>query len=372
MKISIIFILCFIKIIARAEAFVTSPPLEVLTSGGKGALVVGVVLALNTGKMEEDKNQPNSETEMEGKPNVLQREMDMKMKIARHNLLSVAASIMCVPSEIFTTPPMVDPNPPTNPKENARKSKIADLLSKGWFPADGYEIPLNEVNYLDGLMGSNGAGQRPSTYGEITTLGARQLFDYMGLVMALPEKIEELTFVDLGCGNGKLLVQAYMEVPVIHRIIGVELSRARYKAAARAWDFLRRDARDIRLLSTCDFSTPTLPVRDAVVEIVEGDLFQLDISSATHIYVASLCFTDDMMNKLGEKLTDEGGQLQCIATLKPFPEKFNKYLTAGNCGGNGYNDAQPRKHYVEMSWTKARGTGATVYFYDRQRIRMYT
>ena len=32
-------------------------------------------------------------------------------------------------------------------------------------------------------------------------------------------------FVDLGCGNGKLLVQAYIELPYLHRIVGIDSPR---------------------------------------------------------------------------------------------------------------------------------------------------
>ena len=61
------------------------------------------------------------------------------------------------------------------------------------------------------------------------------------------------------------------------------------------------------------------------LNLFQGDLFQMDISTATHIYIASLCFTDEMMSMLSTKISNEGGdQLQYVATLKPLPTDFEE------------------------------------------------
>ena len=92
------------------------------------------------------------------------------------------------------------------------------------------------------------------------------------------------------------------------------------------------------------------------LNLFQGDLFQMDISTATHIYIASLCFTDEMMSMLSTKISNEGGdQLQYVATLKPFPIDFEDI--------SGFNLREAR--YVEMSWTKPRGMGGVVYFYSK-------
>jgi hypothetical protein len=295
--------------------------------------------------------------------NILNEEMEIKMAMARHNMLSIAASIMCVPSEVFTTPPMIDPNPPSNPIEYERRNRISELLGNGWKATDGYQIPVEEIDGLDDLMGSEGVGQRPSTYGEITELGSRQLFHYMGLGLNSENSEnsgniggEEEVFVDLGCGNGKLLLQAYMELPNVRRILGIELAKARFTAAIQAWEKLKSDATDIRLgvdgRDLVHANPDNGDDADTIVDIQEGDLFEMDISTATHVYIASLCFTDDMMRRLAQKLVDEGRKLKVVGTLKPFPERFDQYL------------GTPSKKLVEMSWTKSRGNGCTVYFYN--------
>jgi len=55
---------------------------------------------------------------------VEEEEMDRKLAWAKHTILSVAASIMNVPSDVFTTPPMLDPIPPTTPEECIHRDKI--------------------------------------------------------------------------------------------------------------------------------------------------------------------------------------------------------------------------------------------------------
>lgn len=49
---------------------------------------------------------------------------EKKLAWARHTLMSIAASVMGVPSDVFTTPPMVDPRPPKTSSERAIREKI--------------------------------------------------------------------------------------------------------------------------------------------------------------------------------------------------------------------------------------------------------
>lgn len=56
--------------------------------------------------------------------NEQQEEMERKLAWAKHTLLTVAASVMNVPVDVFTTPPMVDPKPPSNSLERSHRQKI--------------------------------------------------------------------------------------------------------------------------------------------------------------------------------------------------------------------------------------------------------
>ena len=276
-----------------------------------------------------------------------------KMKsLVRFVLLGVTIMVcsnafLLKPSSDFDDKCAYDPYPPSTPEEMDRRQRITDLFYQGWSPTDGFKTPKDQIDALDSLMESEETGHLPSTYGEITDLGARQLFDYLGLhvdprsskYLLTNENIDYI-FVDLGCGSGKLLVQSYVELPNVNRIIGIELANARYRAAIDAWDKVKTEASQIRHQAG--------NAKTADMEIYEGDLYKLDISSATHIYVASLCFTNDMMRRLAKKMIEEGGQLRCIATLKQFPAEFEK-----NLGGT------PSKKFVEMSWSDA-----SIYLYS--------
>ncbi len=312
------------------------------------------------------------------------KDMKTQLAMAKHTLLTVAASIMNVPPELFTTPPMVDPVPPLSSFEVERRQKVDDILSKGWESMDGYELSEEEMKLFNKKMKvqeevGNDEDEpyesSPSTYGEITELGARQLFNYMNLYSDENDDgdgsnsyAEPLVFVDLGCGTGKLLIQAFMELPSLQKIIGVELAPSRCQIARNAWNNLQTEAKNARMMhGRSDLSEPKgCNVEDVVdidLDIIQGDMFELDVSSVTHMYIASLCFTDDMMERLGEKLSREAKKLRCVASLKPFPESFHARLFQGQKGNE--HDNGPKQRYIEMSWTQYRGAGSIVYFYHR-------
>jgi len=325
---------------------------------------------------------------------------ELKMAMARHTILSIAAAVMCVPAECFTTPPMIEPNSPSSASGRAHRKLVSAALAKGWntnlFDDDDTAPPLiadttdtttaaaADGRLVDDAMNSNDTDHKPSTYGEVTELGTRQLFHYMNMIPYLQNKeCTSIQFVDLGSGNGKLVVQAYMEVPALSLARGIELSPSRSAVAKRAWEVIKGEAAAIRASGNndkrCDDDDamirdgkprrqqqPNLPYDDTKVEFHEGDLFELDISQTTHIYVASLCFTDDMMERLVRKINDEAHCLQCVATLKQFPTTVPYPSSSSLQSPNSrlFSGDKVRREFVEMSWTKPRGQGCAVYFYD--------
>merc|ERR1711966_631440 len=139
-----------------------------------------------------------------------------------------------------------------------------------------------------------------------------------------------IVFMDMGSGVGRLVVQAYMELPRITKAIGIELAKFRHENALLAWDDIEVSARNVRRAATvlphCLETNSTACMvkeeeEEATVEFVEGDIFDADISQITHLYVASLCFSDEMMLQLGHKINREGKNLQCVATLTEFPRE---------------------------------------------------
>lgn len=287
----------------------------------------------------------------------------------------VAASILSVPPDAITLClPMMAP-PPTSLSQCAHRAAIDEVLREAWGERDGFEISSEETSRIDGMYRGNEperaeGGKSPSIYGEVTSLGARQLFGYMGMCSGpfSPRRAgqggsEEMTFYDLGSGAGRLVVQSYLELPRVRRAVGVELSPSRHKAAVRAWSELMdsRRARDVRGMGILADSVGGSggdggaagpdSGEGGCVELCEGDLFQLDVESATHVYASSLCFTEEMMAKLANKLEGEAPVLRCVASLQKFPP------------GSLFGISHPLMEWVEMSWTKDRGEGCPVYFY---------
>jgi hypothetical protein len=248
------------------------------------------------------------------------------------------AVLLCPPDIIEQSLPMVAPLPLSMP-ELQRRQTVDRLLQECWGSGDGFEVQLSDewiVNggsFLEEEEVKIEAQIRPSTYGEITPLGVRQLFHHMG--MTSPIRKTDMAFIDLGSGAGKLVAQAYLELKHLKYAVGVELAPSRHEAALVAKSKLSH-----RLASNEEI-TPS-----SKLEFIEGDLFQTNLSDATHIYVSSLCFTQEMMQQLEEKLKSEACNVECVASLKRFSDM-----------------GKPSIEYVEMSWTKP--NGSPVYFYTR-------
>ena len=294
-------------------------------------------------------------------------------------IIQVASSLLSVPQEsIAPYFPMVAPLP-TSLAQIKRRSQIDALLEdqRFWGEDAGFnfsseekvmvdgkfcmdDADLSGVSKSDGIIGLSADYQkRPSTYGEITSLGARQLFYNMRMYSdrsyGLKENENDIVFFDLGSGVGRLVVQSYLELQSrIKKSIGVEMVPSRHEIAIQTWQKILA-IRNIDGLPEVEHTMvgKKSDERDKCgVEFHEGDLFEIDVTEATHIFVSSLCFTYAMMIDLASKLQSEASQLKCVATLQKFPEGL-------------FGSQLPFMEYVEMSWTKGRGQGCLVYFYFR-------
>lgn len=175
-------------------------------------------------------------------------------------------------------------------------------------------------------------------------------------------------FFDLGSGGGRLVIQSHLELPSVYKSVGIELSPSRHKIAAQTWDDLAQsgDASRIRKLAVKSWGIEENDKNIiSTVDLHEGDLFELNISQATHLYVASLCFSEDMMKRLVAKIEQEGTALKIVASLRLLPslrdDNKNARRTRTKLAFLGSN---PWMEFIEMSWTKARGDGCPVYFYS--------
>lgn len=179
----------------------------------------------------------------------------------------------------------------------------------------GYIIDNNEQQKIYNF------GWSP-TYGEITPEGASQLIKEYKLNSTD-------VFYDLGSGVGKLVFQVFLESNV-KKSAGVELSPTRLSYAKRILDQFKN----------------SLPANTSkrIIEFHEQNMLDADLSDATAIYIASTCFSDDVMAKLAKKLSHLKPGLRFVTLTKlPEPHHFrlDKELT------------------IPMSWSSK----STAYFY---------
>jgi hypothetical protein len=149
--------------------------------------------------------------------------------------IRVAAALFQVPSDVFLSiAPMVAPMP-KSPAEFGHRKAVNEILADSspvWKLHSGYIDPDEEED--DYFFINDDKRPKNLTYGEITPLGARQLFHEMGMTGSLddsdPDK-DEIVFVDMGSGVGRLVMQAYMELPRLKRAVGIEILSHRHQHA---------------------------------------------------------------------------------------------------------------------------------------------
>ena len=289
--------------------------------------------------------------------------------------IRIAAAILSVPPDVLAPfSPLFEPTPRNNLEKRLRH-EVNTLLSGECSAAE--DVPLfaisseeaNFVNCNSGLPGdvdvykSDENDVSASTYGEITLLGARQLFHHMGLTK-LETKKPEFHLYDLGSGGGRLVMQSYLELPAVRNSVGIELSPTRHNIAIQAFNSLQEngDIKRIRNLAHRAWGVEHDNKEDEDllgIELYEGDLFKLDISRATHIYVSSLCFSADMLELLVEKIEREAISVQVIASIRKLPVTESNSDAVVRIGRN------PWQEWIEMSWSK---DGCRVYLYSVEKM----
>ena len=232
---------------------------------------------------------------------------------------------------------------------------IDEIILRHWSPFDGdiaddgeaLAVDMDFVGrQMDGVPETASrphVSERPSAYGEVTRSGGRTLFSAMGLsptASALaarrrgpavcvqdghvdgvdqvgfdryvaPAPRGAAVFVDLGSGAGRLVAQAWLELApsgVIGDAIGVELAPSRHFAATRAW------------ASLCASADAPPDHASRAPQFILGSLLDADLTSATHVYVSSLCFPDWLLDACWERLCarDVAPRLEVVASLRPF------------------------------------------------------
>ena len=80
-------------------------------------------------------------------------------------------------------------------------------------------------------------------------------------------------------------------------------------------------------------------------------MLEADLSTATHVYVSSLCMSDELLDRLWARLRATAPALEVLATLRPFRV----------ARADGVEPAEVL--HVEMSWSRYGTPGAPVFVY---------
>lgn len=138
-------------------------------------------------------------------------------------------------------------------------------------------------------------------YGEITLKGAEDLMKHPNIDLQQSD-----TFYDLGAGFGRLALMAATQIGT-HRAIGVELSVDRVNHGCALVDKLKKEFHEeAAVAKACEF------------ELRQGDLLKQDLSDASVVYVANLCFPPGLQNATLQKFVTDLRTGTRLAALQPF------------------------------------------------------
>ncbi|MGK3757723.1 MAG: hypothetical protein ACI8RD_010037, partial [Bacillariaceae sp.] len=272
--------------------------------------------------------------------------------------------------------------PPANIKCNSEKWNRNDwILSRYWSPEDG----------VDSSSSSSSLYSHQLTYGEVTPLGVRQLAygmdisvancndydDYenknqnqnqnendSSLIRSLgknknADDDDEIIFYDLGSGVARLVTQIYIDQPDrVTKAIGIELAKDRHDIGIQALDGIIQEQllsnninnnnnnnKDGTLLAHTDHDnnnkddTESIVTTQFPVQLIHGDVVEKDLlDSTTHVYISSLCFPENVLLAVQEKLI-RLPNIRVIAALNRLDLIYQQK-----------EEWEERDVFVQMSW----------------------
>lgn len=228
----------------------------------------------------------------------------------------------------------------------AMPTSVPSPEEKGW--SDG-------VNSLrNSLSQRSGKGCRESTYGEVTSEGAEGLLSHPTMALR-PNDV----FMDLGAGLGKFTVQAALANA--SEAVGVELSGTRWEKSCKALERVREG-----LGRGCGSACRARRKRPVRIELLHNDALAVNVTRATIIYLASLCFQPELLLRFLHKLCAEAPVGARIASLRPLKgDRGGPLVSEGDrfvCGG-GRAVRVAAYLRIMMSW----GIANSVYVYHVER-----
>mmetsp|Transcript_8898 Transcript_8898/g.33596 ORF Transcript_8898/g.33596 Transcript_8898/m.33596 type:complete len:703 (-) Transcript_8898:231-2339(-) len=157
-------------------------------------------------------------------------------------------------------------------------------------------------------------GNSSFTYGEVEFVSFSKL-------LAKCDVQPGASFVDLGSGTGKAVFAAAFGGHGFGRCVGIELLPSLHKAAEELKDRVT-GARSDTLSRLLSFSLPS-------IELIAGDMTIVDWSYADVVYTSSICFTDELLEKIG-KLAARMKRGSKFCTLKVWPNAEDHFSVVYN------------------------------------------
>jgi len=203
-----------------------------------------------------------------------------------------------------------------------------------WY--DGYDAPEAEQRAADRqvrprpwlfsnrLFHSHDA----SVYGEVLPHGIATYLE------AIPIQAGDI-FYDLGCGTGKVVVQAALSSK-FRRAVGIELLTSRYNHGERALDRARsllRDPRRRKKLDYCcdvqllDRLIAKTDAKEVALELRLGDISIATYTDASHIFCASTTWPKDLMSRICRNIVDHCPHTKTFATLQEPEDELIEELS---------------------------------------------
>lgn len=207
-------------------------------------------------------------------------------------------------------------------KPRAELKPTQDVIEELYAGVTGYNIPKEEVDIIKAKGGA-------PTYGEIKYHSLKTILD------DIPKGHKKGAFYDFGSGVGKVVVQAYLDVPLFKKTVGWEISPQRYN-----------DAQNI----VSEMKKRDLVDKKRTIEFKLGDFLEAPIDDAKVIYMCSTCYSDECMTQLTEKFSKLKKGLLVI-TLKPLPNYKD------------YGFELNKEYTLPMTWWHA----TKVYVYELRR-----
>ena len=152
-----------------------------------------------------------------------------------------------------------------------------------------------------GSVGTELSKNNPTTYGEILPSSVTTIINLLNIN-------QDDVFYDLGSGSGKVVTQFFLQTKA-KKNTGIELVPFRHNIAKQIKNKLQKTFPD-------KFSSQQL-------QFINGDILTQDLTDATIVYMCSTCFSNELLQKITNKL-NESNNIRAIITLKELPTLHKK------------------------------------------------